>query len=121
MLKFNKYICPIGLVLGFLLIVVGCAQLAVPQETPGSPPQQVQGAVEGAAVPAGNPPDRHAVSTPAEAKLQDPGGSPDRGPGAPEKDSLPGLLAATVTYVVDGDTVHVVLPMVGRKRSASSV
>lgn len=27
MLKFNKYICPIGLVLGFLLIVVGCAQL----------------------------------------------------------------------------------------------
>jgi micrococcal nuclease len=95
--------------LGFLLIVVGCAQLAVPKETPGSLPQQVQSAVGGAAVPAGTPPDRQTGSKPADVKIQDPAGSQNRSPAAPEKGSLPGLLAATVTYVVDGDTVHVVL------------
>lgn len=109
MLKSNKYILPVGLVLGFLLIVVGCAQLAVPKETPGSPPQQVQSAVGGAAVPAGTPPERQMEGTPAEAKIQDPAGRQNTGSAAPEKGSLPGLLAATVTYVVDGDTVHVIL------------
>ncbi|MBE3588750.1 MAG: thermonuclease family protein [Thermoanaerobacteraceae bacterium] len=76
--------------------MAGCGQQEVPRKAPETPPQQ------GAAVPAGNSQDRQAESTPA-------GGGQDKNPAAPEKSSLPGLLEATVTYVVDGDTVHVVL------------
>jgi micrococcal nuclease len=108
MLKFNKYIWPIGLVLGFLLIIAGCGQQEVPRKAPETPPQQNQSVLEGAAaMPAGNSQDRQAESTPA-------GGGQNKNPAAPGKDSLPGLLEATITYVVDGDTVHVVLAN-GRK------
>ncbi|MCL6558106.1 MAG: thermonuclease family protein, partial [Firmicutes bacterium] len=91
MQKSNRYIFLIGLLLVFLLLAAGCERVETPQKNPVIPEQQVQGAVQGAALPAGEAPRQQGETNPQ------------------IKDSVPGLLSATVTYVVDGDTVHIVL------------
>jgi micrococcal nuclease len=108
MQKFSRYISPVALLLAFLVLTAGCAKPNTPQGDSKSTGSQVQqeeqyGPGQDSTNSAGETPGQNKNSVPPETKDR------DNKTAAPAEDPAPDLLPATVTYVVDGDTVHVTL------------
>lgn len=104
----SRYISLVALLLALLVLIAGCAKSSIPQGEPESPGPQVQqegqySPGQDSTKPAGETPGQNKNSVPPETKDQ------DNKTAAPAEDPAPALLPATVTYVVDGDTVHVAL------------
>jgi len=113
--KFSRYISPVALLLAFLVLAAGCAKSSTPQGESKSPGPQVQqeeqySPEQDPTNSAGETPGQNG-ETPGQNKNSVPPETKDRDnkTAAPADDPVPGLLPATVSYVVDGDTVHVTL------------
>jgi len=125
MRKFNKYTLLIGLMLGLLLFSAGCSGTGMSEEISYNSAQQVESAGQQAQKGEQVAPEQDAAKSNRETpgqqkesgsqdnKKQDEKTADNQKEGSntsnvSDKDSTV-LIPATVTYVVDGDTVHVTL------------
>lgn len=101
LLKYGRYIYLYVLIIVLAFLVAACAN-TTPQGEPEEPGHQVQQEGQGQSnTTGGTLPNQD--NQPRETKGQDNNVTP------PARAQAPSLLPATVTYVVDGDTVHVTL------------